>query len=483
MRPALGAGKLLVSLRDYQQSAVEAIREAYRSGRKAPLFVLPTGGGKTVTFVYIAANAARKGKRVCILVHRDRLVWQTSAELTRWGVPHGIIAAGTRELERPVQVASVQTLVRRLDSWPHFDLVIVDEAHHAVAGTWKKIIAHMPYALALGVTATPARLDGKGLGKIFDDMIFGPTMAELIGMGNLAPYELYAPGEVPDMKGIRKTAGDFNRGDAAAKMMKSTITGDAVSHYQRHVGGRPAIAFCVTVAHAEAVARQFREAGFRAATIDGDMEKTDQRRMIEDLGRGRLQVLTSCELISEGVDVPVCQAAILLRPTQSLTLYLQQVGRALRPKEDGSPAIILDHAGNSLRHGLPDAPRQWTLADGFIQGSKAEREKRLTRICKHCFAVFEVFRKACPVCGGVVEAEKGLPRHVAGELVKAAGMSFPTDIRDLSIREVLRQAKTREQLQVVARIRGFREGWVDHVLAGKQRAREQSGRRHYGRPW
>lgn len=413
-----------VVLRDYQQSAVGQVRATFAFGRKAPLLVLPTGGGKTVCFCYVAEQAAAKGRRVLILVHRQELLRQCSAALDRLGVEHGLIAAGCTFRPHAVQVASVQTLVRRLTrlDWRP-DLIVIDEAHHAVAGSWRKVIVHYASAKLLGVTATPVRLDGKGLRDVFDDIVVGPTIADLTAMGYLSPTRVYAPPSKVDFKGIRTRNGDYDIRDLGRVMDAPSITGDAVEHYSRICPGVPAIAFCATVEHARHVAEQFRAAGFRAESLDGSMDSSTRAGLINDLGKGLLHVLTSCEIVSEGTDIPVVTAAILLRPTKSEGLYLQQVGRVLRTAEGKTHAIILDHVGNVMQHGLPEEEREWTL-DG-----KKKREGKAApsvRQCPKCFAAHPPAPK-CPCCGHQYIGEKREIEEVAGELVQVGNRYNPGD--------------------------------------------------------
>ena len=327
-------------LRPYQQDLVSALRVSYATGHKAPLVVLPTGGGKTYFFSYVAEQAVARGNRVCILVHRQELLLQASRSLRSMGIAHGLISPMFNMNNEPVQVASVQTLIRRLkrQTLP-FDLIVSDEAHHAVAGSWRKILDQYPNAKVLGVTATPIRTDGQGLSEIFDDLIVGASMATLIDMGYLVRPVVYAPPTAVDLSGVRKRGGDFDAQQLTERMDKPTITGSAVEHYKRLCAGKPAIAFCASVAHAQHVAEQFRQAGFKSVSLDGTMLDTERKAAIDGLANGSIHVLTSCDIVSEGTDIPVVEAAILLRPTQSTGLYLQQVGRALRVV-DGKQHIL-----------------------------------------------------------------------------------------------------------------------------------------------
>lgn len=221
-----------------------------------------------------------------------------------------------------------------------------------MAATWRAVLEHYAGPYHLGVTATPERLDGRGLADRFDALVCGPDIAELTRDGYLADVKLLTV-PPPDLAGINTVAGDYAIKPLARLMSSGRLVGDAVEHYQDHAEGRPAIAFCCSVAHAELVAERFRRAA--------GMPTRERDRIIGGLASGELQVVTSCALISKGLDIPDVGAAILLRPTKSLTLYLQQVGRALRPKADGRPALILDHAGNALRHGHPAELRCWSL--------------------------------------------------------------------------------------------------------------------------
>ncbi len=314
-----------IQLRDYQQNAIASLRRSYAAGHKSVLFALPTGGGKTFTFAYVASQSAAKGGTCLILVHRQELLKQASRSLDKLGVSHGLIAPGCAFSPRKVQVASVQTLVRRMHKLPwRPDLIIIDEAHHAVAGSWRRVLAYYPEARVLGVTATPCRTDGLGLGEVFSDLVIGPSIADLTAQGFLTPTKIYAPPLSVDLSGVRSRGGDYAKDDLQKAIDRPAITGDAVAHYRRICPGAPAIAFCVSVEHAKHVANQFREIGFRAQSLDGAMADDDRARAIDDLGLGRLDVLTSCDIVSEGTDIPVVTAALLLRPTQSEGLYLQQ---------------------------------------------------------------------------------------------------------------------------------------------------------------
>jgi len=460
-----------LTLRDYQAAAVRDVRFAYADGCRAPLLTLPTGGGKTVIFSYIAERAGAKGNRVLILVHRRELRRQTSRTLDDFGVAHGMIAAGmTMDHHQQVQIASVQTLVRRLERlrWAP-DLIVVDEAHHATGKTtWGQVLSHYPEARILGVTATPQRLDGLGLGVeaggIFDRLITGPTVAQLTAAGHLSPVVVFAPRAMVDLSGIHTRAGDYATNEVAEAMDKPTITGDAVAHYRQHCSGEPAIAFCASVAHAEHVAASFHAAGFRAASIDGGMDSDLRAQHIDDLGAGRLHVLTSCEIVSEGTDIPIVSAAILLRPTQSLGLYLQQVGRVLRPALGKTRAVILDHVGNCFRHGLPDDDREWSL-EGREKRPGTASDAVPVRQCGECYHVHRP-APACPRCGYMYPVQSREVEEVAGELEQVDVVAIRAKQKD-----EIKKARTLEELEAIGRARGFKPGWAWFMFNSKQAAR------------
>jgi superfamily II DNA or RNA helicase len=464
----------VISLRPYQQTAIDGVRDAFRAGRRASLLVAATGAGKTVMFGFIAQQTAARGKRVLILAHRRELIRQASRKLDDVQVPHGIIAPGFTASRELVQVASVQTLGRRLSD-PRYtapDLIVIDEAHHAVAGQWRAVIDAYPAARILGVTATPERLDGRGLGidagGAFDDMILGPSAGELIAAGFLSRARVFAPSERPDLSGVRTVAGDYAPGALADAMQKPQIVGDAIKHYAQHAPGQPAILFSPSVAHAEAMAEAFRAAGWRAAAASGATPAAERDAAIAGLGTGDVQVLCSCDLISEGLDVPAVGCVILMRPTKSLGLYLQQVGRGLRPAPGKDALVVLDHAGNTLTHGPIDMARDWSLA------GRPKRTKRdadvvdPARQCPSCYAVHSPAPQ-CPECHHVYEVATREIEHVEGDLAEMTAEHLAR-WRNRPLRDVLREAKD-EDLAEIAKARGYRRGWVFHMRKARAEGR------------
>jgi DNA repair protein RadD len=453
-----------LTLRPYQQQAVHDLRLAYRDGARAPLLVAPTGMGKTVIMADILRSLAARGRSAMVLVHRRELIAQTSAKLTLADVPHGVIAASTAAADAPIQVASVQTLARRLERiTAQPDLIVIDEAHHAVAGTWGKAISHWPDALRLGVTATPVRQDGRGLGMVFDRLVLGPSTAELISDGFLCPSRLYAPPAVADLSGLRTRAGDYTPEQAAERMDRPTVTGDAIAHYRRLATGQRAIAFCCNVNHAEHVCAAFNHAGIKAATLLGSTDPLRRDAAVAAFAAGSLQVLVTVDVVSEGFDCPAAEAAILLRPTQSEGLYLQQVGRVLRPADGKAAAIVLDHVGNVHRHGFPDDHRDWSLDDRPRRTKGNGDAAPTVRTCEVCFAAFPP-QPICPCCGTPAKLSAREIRQREGELQELAREAVAR-----SRRRDQGQARTLPELLAFAKQRGYSPGWAWKVHNARNR--------------
>lgn len=476
----------MLKLRWYQEDAVKDVRNSFIEGFKSPLLVLPTGGGKTVIFCHIAYTTASRGKRVLILVHRVELLRQTSNKLREAGVSHGLINPKyTPNITAPVQVASVQTLVNRLDKIPPPDLIIIDEAHHALAGNWKKIINHYPHARVLGVTATPCRGDGTGLGieagGVFDDLVMGPQIPELIKEGFLVKPVIYAPKERLNLTAVKIVRGDYDNRQIAELVDKPQITGNAVEHYRKLCPGVPAVVFCVSVNHAQHVAEEFRQAGYRAYHADGTLDDDIRVRILNGLGDGTVDVVTSCDLISEGTDIPAIGCAILLRPTKSTGLYLQQVGRALRTSDGKTQAIILDHVGNVITHGLPDEARQWSLDGDKKTKRKAKDDEVNIKVthCPSCFCIHEPnghnvmtesgWNPACPSCGHIYEKKEktGEPETVDGELTQITEQQREMMKRQKVIE--VAKAKTLEELERLGKARGYKPTWAKYVFESREK--------------
>lgn len=448
----------MYKLRDYQKNDIERIRTEYRKGARAVLHVSPTGSGKTVTFSHITHNAYKKNKSILILTHRDNLLRQTSKKLTECGLNHGVIAAGYPSIRYRIQVASVQTLVRRLKNWEHFDLIIIDEAAHTPAKSWTNIIDHFSKSKFYGCTATPIRLDGGGLGEYFDTMVVGPEFDYLVSQGFLSKPVYYVPEKI-DLTGVRKTAGDWNRKDLNFRMDKRCITGNAIEYYSKYCENEPAMIFCVSISHAEHVAEEFNNAGYKTMAVHSRMKYEDIYNAIDGLSKGDIKVLTSCDIIGEGTDVPVLKAVIQLRPTQSLALNHQQNGRGSRPYPGKEYSIHIDHVGNCELHGLINWAIKWELTKGKFQPQIQE-----VRICQFCKKVFLSKLKKCPYCNMEVEKTAGRGRReievIDGKLKK---------IDYAALNKKIEKADSLKELRIIAKDTGYQPGWAWHQWKIKQK--------------
>lgn len=416
-----------MSLRDYQQNLLEDLRAQLRHHKRV-LGVLPTGGGKTRIFCEIAKLARQRGLNVQILVHRRELLEQTPDQ----------------------QVQTIQSWVPKGE-----DLVIVDEAHHACARTWREKL--LACERVLGFTATPQRLDGGGLDVVFDRMVIGPSSSELITAGWLSEYKLFCPPGQADLRGIRKTGGDYSRKQLDERVNDLKTVATAVKNWRLLAGGRQTIGFCVSVAHMQHVADCFEQAGITVACIEGKMSKATRDEAIAAFRDQRVKILLSVELISEGFDVPACDCVLLLRPTQSVGLYMQQVGRALRPSDQH--AVILDCAGNCERHGMPDDERAWSL-----MGTKKERDGLVAnlavRTCPQCYGVHKPHLRTCPYCGYMHPLDARIPAEA--DII----LQEQTRIKK-EMRRAVGRARSAEELEHIARERGYSMRWVDHVLKSR----------------
>lgn len=428
-----------MNLRDYQQKSINDIRDQFNAGRRKICFVAPCGSGKTVIYAYMASEAASRGYKSLFVVHRRELLSQ---------------AAKTIIEHKNINIGMAQTLSRQINSIDQPDIIIIDEAHHATARTWRNLIDAFPNAYIVGLTATPARLGGQGLGDIFDSLVIGPTAKELIQAGHLAPYKYYAPPIVADFKNVKIKLGDYDQKEISIIMDKPAIIGDAIQHYQRLANGKRAIVYCASREHSRNVVDAFRAVGINALHIDGETPSSDREQAVNDFKQGRLQIISNVDLFGEGLDCPGCEAVILLRPTQSLTLFIQQSMRGMRPDKNNpfKTCIILDHVGNAFRHGLPDQDREWSL-EGVKKRKKSEESMVNIRQCFQCYSVHGP-ADICPYCGYVYPVTVRQLEEQAGELREL------TDFEKKTNRMEVGRARTAEEIERIAKERNYKPGWV-----------------------
>lgn len=408
------------TLRQYQQDSLAIVRRIARQGKR-PILVLPTGGGKTMTAVLgIVKPSVDNGARVLWIAHRAELIGQAAATMRGVGLRAGVVMGGEpSDPEAPVQVASIATLARRPDALPPARVVIIDECHHVRSATYMATLGHYMQrgAVIIGMTATPERLDGRGLGDVFHEIVEEVTVRELIESGSLSAYKYYAP-HSPDLTGIRKVGGEFSRRGSSEVMGKAEVVGDLVTQYQKHLSGQRALVFAVGIAHSLAVVSQFQRAGIPAAHLDGTTPDRERSETLAAFAAGRVLVVSNVDLFDEGFDCPATAGVLIARPTASLTKHRQMIGRALRPYPGKAHAIILDHAGNFARHGMPDDVLEWSLED------RAEpREAPGHKPCPKCYAICPAHAKTCAECGhqfGGARAPRNGPDFKDGELEEVA---------------------------------------------------------------
>jgi DNA repair protein RadD len=460
-------------LRAYQTDIVTEFYRSVTAGQEKVLLVAPTAAGKTVIMAAIIARAVAKQKRVLVIAHRREIISLTSRKLHDREVRHGIIRAGDEKKLRPtaaVQVASIQTLhARAIRSssirMPLADLLIIDEAHHARAATYRKVIDAYPEATLLGLTATPCRGDGLGLGNLFDVMIECPQVAALVSQGYLVKSRVYAPVN-PDLRGVRVKRGDYVEAQLAEHMDRPKLVGDIVSHWHRLGERRRTVAFACSVGHSIHIRDEFIRSGVRAEHLDGSTPNDERDAMLARLASGETEVISNCQVLTEGWDCPATACCILARPTRQMGLYRQMIGRVLRPAEGKRDAIILDHSGAVLRHGLPEDHVEWSLDvdhRAVAPAHQARLERKVPGLieCAQCSAL-RLGGKPCPSCGFLPRRSGQYVPHLEGELGLVTGGRARAPVYD-------RDTKRRwyGEFTAIARQLGKNPGWPYHLYLAK----------------
>lgn len=427
-----------IELRPYQQQLINDIRASLRGGNNSVVAVLGCGGGKSVIQGSIAKQATDKGNMVLFLVHRKELCQQIANTFKSLGVDMSLC-----------DVSMVQTVSRRLGKLPDYDLIITDECHHSTSNTYRKIYDYYSNVTRLGFTATPIRLNKGGLGEVYTDLITSVSTKWLIDNHYLAPYKYYSV-KLADTSGLHTVAGEFKQDEVAELMESKEIYGDTVKQWKRLAEGKKTIVYCASVEAAKKTAEQFSAKGYNSIAIDGKTPQNERGEAMERFRQGEITILCNCELFGEGLDVPDCECVVLLRPTQSLTLFIQQSMRSMRHMPNKT-AIIIDHVGNCYRHGLPDDEREWSLEPKHKQENIVK-----IRECKNCFAVYPPTKPKCPYCGAeaTTEIRKTDKKTVEVDLVelKRTEEIQNTDYADL-------KADTWEDVVKIQKARGYKFGW------------------------
>lgn len=467
-----------MQLRPYQDKMVQDARIAFATHRRV-LIQCATGSGKTQIAANIAHTATAKGKTVYFCCHRQELVRSTCNTFAAWGIPHGVVMAqNDRDHHQPVLVCSVQTLQRRLDKLPCPDLLILDESQMAASDGIRNIVSAYAKAHILGLSATPTRLDGKPL-DVFDAMVKGPSMRWLIDAGFLADYRYFSCPNLPDMNGVRKIAGDYNPAQAEAKMQRKEIVGDAVEHWRKYADGLSTLGFACTVKHAYDLAEAFKAAGIASEAMDGEMGKEERKAILGRFGRGETKVVWNQGLFDTGFDLQsltgtdaTVDAVILMRPTDSLTFHLQSIGRSLRPKVDGKKAVILDHAGNYMRHGMPCIEREWTLEGGKDANKTEEKATISPFTCPKCYGLSVRPCTHCAHCGFEIPVNERTVPMTKGELKEIEARQ--AEIEKVNFKRQRASCRSFQELVALAKSKRFKapEAWARYII----QARETRGR-------
>jgi DNA repair protein RadD len=453
-----------LDLRDYQHEAIDQLRGTVGGGNRRILLVAPTGSGKTLIAGALVRRAFDQGRRVLFLAHRRELVQQAHAKLYAAGIDAGIIQAGyDPRPEQPVQIASISTLWARAYRSsrikpPPADLLIVDEAHHVRARTWMGVLESYPGAVILGLTATPCRGDGRGLGDVFEALVECPPVAELIQLGFLVPTKVYAP-STPDLTGVRVERGDYVESQLAERMDQAKLIGDVVEHWHRLAERRKTVVFATGVAHSVHIRDEFRRSGVLAEHIDGATPLEERDAILARLSRGEVELVTNCMVLTEGWDQPDVSCIVLARPTRHMGLYRQMIGRVLRPAPGKDHALVLDHAGATWQHGLVEEPVHWTLdqdrrAENPVQAARNQHRAPDLTTCPECGAV-RTSGQPCPACGWQ-------PTRRARDIETAAGDLALVGSRKPSEWSAAQRARFHRQLLWVAKERGYKPGWAAH---------------------
>ena len=443
----------MFKLRDYQQETIDKVYKSIKGGHRSIIVQSPPRTGKTVLMAEIARRATAKGNRVLFVVHRQEIVQQVIGTFRADGVDMDL-----------AKIGMVQTITRHTADLDPPQIIFVDEAHHALARTYQRILKAFPEAYKLLFTATPYRLNGEGFTDIADDLIVGKPVSWLIDHHFLAPVDYYAPSQIDASKLRTKRTGDYSE-DSIKEAMKPKIYGNAVKHYTKLAGGKQAIAYTYNVDSAIKLAQAFNTHGITARAVSGKTPKEERKKIIEDYRAGKIRIVTNAELFTEGLDLPAVDCVIMLRPTQSLSLYLQFAMRSMNPRK-GKTAIIIDHVGNVQRFGLPTGDREWSLEGRGKSKSSSGSTIKLVTVCPVCFASFYRTSGVCPYCGSPLGEEQELEvvdnvelkkvtrsrLAIVKQLEKSAAMKNVAGKRPSELKRL-------KEIQAYAQLKGYKPGW------------------------
>lgn len=458
-------------LRNYQLIVIDNVNAEIAAGNCRVLLVAPTGSGKTVIAGKLIGDNVKAGKRVLFLAHRRELIKQASNKLHAVGIDHGIMQAGFKGRQSPVQVGSVQTIHARAVrssrmAMPDADLVVIDEAHHVRARTYQQIIENYPEAVIVGLTATPARGDGRGLGDDFNVIVECPQIPELILGGHLVSTRVYAP-TIPDLHGVHIRHGDYVESELAERMDKKQLVGDIVMHWLKLARDRKTVIFATSVSHSVNIRDEFRRAGIMAEHLDGTTPMEERDGILSRLVNGKIEVVTNCMVLTEGWDCPDVACCVLARPTKSMLLYRQMIGRILRPAPGKTDALILDHAGAIFEHGFVEEPVEWFLSPDRKARNEKQEARGLHRTpglkpCPECHAI-RVAGQPCGACGWMPKPKAAPVDVIDGDLGEVNRRRIVTPAYETQVE----RDRFYQELLWVARDRGYKPGWAAYKYKEK----------------
>ena len=437
-------------LRSYQSESIELLRQSIARHKRSILCV-PTGGGKTTIVSAMIASAISKGKRILFLAHRQELLSQATDRLKSFGLNPGLIQGKNSNVHISLNVASVQTLRNRTARILPPDIIFVDECHLSMATSYRKIFDAYPDAYVVGMTATPTRLDGKPLGDIYSDIVAPISVDMLTEQNYLVPVRKFVAKEKSDLSNISVVAGEYNSAELFQAFDKANLYAGVVENYQKHATGRQFICFCVNVAHSKKTAELFRANGIACEHLEGSSTESERNTVIAQFRAGLIQGICNVGLFTEGFDVPNVACVILNRATKSLALYLQMIGRGLRPNPGKTDCIILDHGDNVMTHGWYSYEHEWSLIG---KKKKSIKEQAFSvRLCQNCEAMLPVNLSICPECGHQKPAtQKKVVEDV--EMVEITKPIIPPHLKKA-------WGKMDEnELNEIAQIKGYKPGWV-----------------------
>ena len=436
-----------MSLRFYQQKSMDLIRELYRKSVKKVLLKLPTGAGKTKIFCEMLKQAHLKGTPSLLIVHMNQLIRQTEERLHQEGVPFGIIQGDrTRDEYATIRVCSIQTLARR-NLRPEAKFIVIDEAHATDTKSYREFLADYPDAYILAVTATPYLKSG--MRHVADAVVSPIDVQGLIDLKFLVPGKYYSCPEKVDLSDVKIIGGDYQQNQLAKKM--APLVGNVVEHYKKLADGLPALMFAVNIEHSLALTKSFNESGIACAHVDANTPFDERKKIISDLENGRIKVISSIGTLTTGFDCPPTRTLIICRPTKSYNLHIQMLGRGSRPFPGKEHFIVIDHAGNTLKHGFYETDRECSL-DPQPKTKNGNPDAFLVE-CENCFAIFPISKACCPACGHVNEKKPGKNLdHVDGELVEIQKEEWRTTV---------------DNLVAKAKKMGYKKGWLYHKIQEK----------------